>query len=50
MSIIQSKISTAAQDFRDNAARMEELTLQIGDIAGTIAQGGPEHARERHVG
>ena len=50
MSVIQSKISTAAQDFRDNAARMEELTLQIGDIAGTIAQGGPEHARERHVG
>tara|TARA_B100000749_G_scaffold171570_1_gene132169 strand:- start:1342 stop:2958 length:1617 start_codon:yes stop_codon:yes gene_type:complete len=50
MSIIQSKISTAAQDFRDNAARMEELTLQIGDIAGTIAQGGPEPARERHVG
>ncbi|MAY61253.1 MAG: methylcrotonoyl-CoA carboxylase [Rhizobiales bacterium] len=50
MSIIHSKISTSSQEFRDNAARMEELTLQLGDIAGTTALGGPEHARERHVG
>ncbi|TDH35758.1 methylcrotonoyl-CoA carboxylase [Pseudohoeflea suaedae] len=50
MSVIQSKISTTSREFRDNAARMEELTLQIGDIAGTIALGGPEPARERHVG
>ncbi len=50
MSVIPSKISTASQDFRDNAARMGELTLQLGDIAGTIAKGGSEQARERHVG
>ena len=50
MSVIQSKISTSSQEFRDNSARMEELTLQLGDIAGTTALGGPEHARERHVG
>jgi 3-methylcrotonyl-CoA carboxylase beta subunit len=49
MTVIKSQISTGAQSFRDNRARMEALVAETGAIAETIARGGPEGARERHA-
>ncbi|WP_417416995.1 carboxyl transferase domain-containing protein [Hoeflea sp.] len=50
MSIIQSKISTGSQAFRDNAARMQAQIAETAAVAELHGQGGPEASRERHVG
>ncbi|PHR19941.1 MAG: methylcrotonoyl-CoA carboxylase [Hoeflea sp.] len=50
MTIIQSKISTGSQAFRDNAARMQAQIAETAEAAALHGQGGPEASRERHVG
>ena len=50
MSVLQSKISTGSQAFRDNAARMEAQIAETAAMAELHGQGGPEASRERHVG
>ena len=50
MSVIQSNISTASDAFRANAERMRVLVEDISAKARIVEQGGPEEARERHVG
>ena len=50
MSVIQSNISTASDAFRANAERMRALVEDISAKARIVEQGGPEEARERHVG
>ncbi|WP_394688497.1 carboxyl transferase domain-containing protein [Hoeflea sp.] len=50
MSIIQSKISTASQAFKDNAAKMAAQIAETADAAALHGQGGPEASRARHVG
>ncbi|PWV99034.1 3-methylcrotonyl-CoA carboxylase beta subunit [Hoeflea marina] len=50
MTIIQSKISTGSQAYRDNEARMLELIAGTEAVAETIGVGGTAQARERHVG
>ncbi|WP_422370977.1 carboxyl transferase domain-containing protein [Hoeflea sp.] len=50
MSVLQSKISTGSQAFRDNAARMTEQIEKVSAAAALHGQGGPEASRERHVG
>ncbi|WP_417411512.1 carboxyl transferase domain-containing protein [Hoeflea sp.] len=50
MTIIQSKISTGSQAFRDNAARMQAQIAETAEAAALHGQGGPQASRERHVG
>jgi len=50
MTIIQSKISTGSQSFRDNSARMQAQIDEAAEAAALHGQGGPEASRERHVG
>jgi Acetyl-CoA carboxylase, carboxyltransferase component (subunits alpha and beta) len=50
MSVIQSKISTSSDAFRANAANMERLIAETAEVARAISLGGPEQARERHMG
>jgi 3-methylcrotonyl-CoA carboxylase beta subunit len=50
MTVIQSKVSTASQAFRDNAARMEAQIAETAAVAELHGQGGPQASRERHVG
>jgi len=50
VSIIQSKISTGSQAFKDNAARMQAQIAETAEAAAQHGQGGPEASRERHVG
>jgi len=49
MPAIRSAISPASDTFRANAERMQALVADMGTKAGTIAEGGPAEARERHV-
>ena len=50
MSIIQSKISTGSQAFKDNAAKMQAQIAEAAEAAALHGQGGPEASRDRHVG
>ncbi|MBU4531024.1 MAG: methylcrotonoyl-CoA carboxylase [Hoeflea sp.] len=50
MTIIQSKISTGSQAFKDNSARMHGQIAEMAEAAELHGQGGPEASRERHVG
>ena len=50
MPAIQSQLSPSSEAFRANAARMKALVAEIADKAATVERGGPEEARERHVG
>ncbi|WP_420410255.1 carboxyl transferase domain-containing protein [Hoeflea sp.] len=50
MSVLQSKVSTGSQVFKDNAARMAEQIQEVSAAAALHGQGGPEASRERHVG
>ena len=49
MPVIQSQISIASDQFRDNAARMAELVADMRAKADAVQRGGSEEARKRHV-
>src|SRR5690606_38523767 len=50
MAVIQSQISPSSDAFRTNAEHMRELVADIADKAASVALGGSQEARERHVG
>ena len=50
MPVIQSQISPTSDAFRANAEHMRELVADIADKAASVALGGSEEARARHVG
>jgi 3-methylcrotonyl-CoA carboxylase beta subunit len=47
---LQTTVDRNAEDFRANAALMQALAGELQDRRAQAAQGGPPHARERHVG
>ena len=49
MTVLQSALNTASQDYRDNEQKMLELVAELRETVDTIALGGNEKARERHV-
>jgi 3-methylcrotonyl-CoA carboxylase beta subunit len=49
MPIIESKLDPRADDFRHNAAALEALVADLRDKIATLAKGGGEVARERHL-
>lgn len=50
MTVIQSKISTGSQAFKDNGAKMHAQIAETAEVAAIHGQGGPAASRERHVG
>ncbi|MDH3762312.1 MAG: methylcrotonoyl-CoA carboxylase [Gammaproteobacteria bacterium] len=50
MSIIESRISNRADEFRHNSIAMRELVDDLRARAATIAEGGGERARDKHLG
>ena len=50
MAILSSAIDKNAADFRANAAHMAALVAQLQARRAEAAKGGPDKARERHVG
>ena len=49
MPVIHSQISPASDAFKTNAARMKALVADVAARAETVARGGSEEARQRHV-
>src|SRR5262252_6158785 len=49
MTILASRIDTAAPEFRANAQRMRALVAELGERRAEAAAGGPARARERHL-
>ncbi|MGB7260196.1 MAG: methylcrotonoyl-CoA carboxylase, partial [Pseudolabrys sp.] len=50
MAILASTIDKNASEFRANAGRMSALVRELQARRAESALGGPEKARERHVG
>jgi 3-methylcrotonyl-CoA carboxylase beta subunit len=48
--ILPSSVNKQSDEFRANAARMRGLVAELSERRATAAVGGPEKARERHVG
>lgn len=49
MTKIISKLSTKSAEFQNNSAHMRELVVNLQETVETIAQGGSEKARQRHL-
>ncbi|HYW59474.1 MAG TPA: methylcrotonoyl-CoA carboxylase, partial [Xanthobacteraceae bacterium] len=49
MTILASRIDTAAPEFRVNAGRMRALVAELAQRRAEAAAGGPARARERHL-
>src|ERR1700741_4654377 len=49
MTILASRIDTAAPEFRANAQRMRALVAELEQRRAEAAAGGPDRARERHL-
>jgi len=49
MPTIESKLDPRTDDFRHNAAALEALVADLRDKVATLAKGGGEAARERHL-
>src|SRR6516165_730645 len=49
MTILASRIDTAAPEFRANAQRMRALVAELAERRAAAAAGGPPRARERHL-
>jgi len=46
---IASTVDTASPEFQANRAAMQALTVEFQDRRAQAAEGGPPHARERHL-
>jgi 3-methylcrotonyl-CoA carboxylase beta subunit len=49
MTKITSQLNPAGKDFKDNAAIMQKLLVELQNTIQKIAQGGDEKARQRHL-
>jgi 3-methylcrotonyl-CoA carboxylase beta subunit len=49
ISVLPSAVDTSTAEFKENAAQMNELLDKMSSLHATIAQGGPQKAKEKHV-
>ena len=49
MTIIKTSVDTQSGEFKDNTAAMQSLVNDLNDKVSTVAQGGDERAREKHL-
>ncbi|MGI9374001.1 MAG: carboxyl transferase domain-containing protein [Hyphomicrobiales bacterium] len=49
MAVLTSSISTASEEFKENAAHMERLVEELTSARGKAASGGSQRSRERHL-
>jgi len=49
MAILSSRLSTSSKEFKANASHMRTLAQDLNAKRDTVAEGGSERARERHV-
>lgn len=49
ISVLPTAVDTTSDEFRENARQMKELVDRMASLHKTIAQGGPQKAKEKHV-
>ncbi|KAI9929999.1 hypothetical protein ASPWEDRAFT_35250 [Aspergillus wentii DTO 134E9] len=49
VSTLPTAVDTSSPDFQENSQQMKELLDRMSTLHGTIAQGGPQKARDKHV-
>lgn len=49
LSVLPTSVDTSAAEFRENAARYEELMASMRARHEAIERGGPQNAREKHI-
>ncbi len=49
MPVLKSNLNTRSDDFKANAAHMQELVDDLKEKVATVKQGGGERAREKHL-
>lgn len=49
ISVLPTAVDTSSSDFRENEQQMKELVSKMSNLHGTIAQGGPQKAKDKHV-
>jgi 3-methylcrotonyl-CoA carboxylase beta subunit len=50
MTLIKSQLTIQSESFKSNADHLKKETLKLKELVATIAQGGNENARQRHLG
>ncbi|RDW72466.1 putative 3-methylcrotonyl-CoA carboxylase, beta subunit (MccB) [Aspergillus mulundensis] len=49
ISILPTAVDTSSPDFKENAQQMQEVLDRMNVLHSTIAQGGPQKAKDKHV-
>ncbi|KAL4941581.1 hypothetical protein BDV06DRAFT_194108 [Aspergillus oleicola] len=49
ISVLPTAVDTSSPDFRENAQQMQEVLDQMNSLHSTIAQGGPQKAKDKHI-
>lgn len=49
ISVLPTTVDTSSQEFKDNASQLGEILEKMNSLHSTIAQGGPQKARDKHV-
>ncbi|PLB37948.1 putative 3-methylcrotonyl-CoA carboxylase, beta subunit (MccB) [Aspergillus candidus] len=49
LSVLPTTVDPASTEFQENSRQMDELVDQMTNLHSTIAQGGPQKARDKHI-
>ncbi|PYH48732.1 putative 3-methylcrotonyl-CoA carboxylase, beta subunit (MccB) [Aspergillus saccharolyticus JOP 1030-1] len=49
ISVLPTAVDTASADFQENAQQMQALLDRMTSLHGTISQGGPQKAKDKHL-
>ncbi|RAH80448.1 beta subunit of putative 3-methylcrotonyl-CoA carboxylase, partial [Aspergillus japonicus CBS 114.51] len=49
ISVLPTAVDTTSSDFQENARQMQELLDRMASLHGTISQGGPQKAKDKHL-
>ncbi|RAL12693.1 putative 3-methylcrotonyl-CoA carboxylase, beta subunit (MccB) [Aspergillus homomorphus CBS 101889] len=49
ISVLPTAVDTTSSEFRENAQQMQELLDRMASLHGTISQGGPQKAKDKHL-
>ncbi|KAL3253331.1 hypothetical protein ABHI18_009586 [Aspergillus niger] len=49
ISALPTSVDTSSSDFKENAQQMQELLDRMASLHGTISQGGPQKAKDKHI-
>ncbi|KAL4925759.1 putative 3-methylcrotonyl-CoA carboxylase, beta subunit (MccB) [Aspergillus undulatus] len=49
ISVLPTAVDTSSPDFKENAQQMQEVLDRMNTLHNTIAQGGPQKAKDKHI-